>query len=165
MEDIEAFWIAHKKELTFAQEEALRRMYKDAKYLTNSGILGPRFDPNYTENGEKRPEEIPFGPLTFLSDANILKFNETGIFVTPTEKRILKVFAQDPDNLHTFREISDAGWGENMEITNHTIQINLSRLRKKIRESFPTFKNSKIFDSVSDIGYILNFSEFDKTRR
>jgi DNA-binding response OmpR family regulator len=59
--------------------------------------------------------------------------NDQLLNLTPTEFRLLALFAQHPGQVLSRRQILDAVWGQTAEIENErTVNVHIRRLREKI---------------------------------
>ena len=56
------------------------------------------------------------------------------IHVTPTEYRLLKVFACQPDRFLSDRFLMDAVWGASRQPAEHLLHVYVARLRKKVED-------------------------------
>ena len=56
------------------------------------------------------------------------------IHVTPTEFRLLKVFATQPDRVLSDRYLMDAVWGSDWRGGEHILHVYVARLRKKVED-------------------------------
>jgi len=158
MEDLRAF--EHSSKLDKHQQHILRRIKRDAWRLTKEKVLGPRFDPSnngYREQYKK--EELPFGPFIFHPESGILKMDEKEIHFTPVERKLVGAFARDPEDVHSLEELAITTWGTAMGVDTHAIEVNLYRIRKKMRDNFPSMENYPIFEVIKAYGWRLNFTD------
>jgi DNA-binding response OmpR family regulator len=74
------------------------------------------------------------------------------IKLTPTELKLAMYLFQTMDKLRTRADLLANVWGRNAEISTRTVDIHVSRLRKKL-ELVP--ENGWLLESVSGVGYRL----------
>ncbi len=74
---------------------------------------------------------------------------EKEINVTPIEFKFLALFAKNEGRVFSRDQILNSIWGDQISITDRTIDCNLSRIRAKLKQSTHTIK------SVHKIGYKL----------
>ena len=78
--------------------------------------------------------------------------NGEEIKLTPTELKLAMYLFQTMDKLRTRSDLLANVWGRNAEISTRTVDIHVSRLRKKL-ELVP--ENGWLLESVSGVGYRL----------
>ena len=74
------------------------------------------------------------------------------IKLTPTELKLAMYLFQTMDKLRTRTDLLANVWGRNAEISTRTVDIHISRLRKKLEL---TPENGWMLESVSGVGYRL----------
>lgn len=74
------------------------------------------------------------------------------IKLTPTELKLAMYLFQTMDKLRTRSDLLANVWGRNAEISTRTVDIHISRLRKKLEL---TPENGWLLESVSGVGYRL----------
>ena len=74
------------------------------------------------------------------------------IKLTPTELKLAMYLFQTMDKLRTRSDLLANVWGRNAEISTRTVDIHISRLRKKL-DLIP--ENGWLLESVSGVGYRL----------
>ena len=74
------------------------------------------------------------------------------IKLTPTELKLAMYLFQTMDKLRTRTDLLANVWGRNAEISTRTVDIHISRLRKKLDL---TPENGWLLESVSGVGYRL----------
>lgn len=90
----------------------------------------------------------------FVIDGSEHKVTRHGeeIKLTPTELKLAMYLFQTMDKLRTRADLLANVWGRNAEISTRTVDIHVSRLRKKLEL---TPENGWLLESVSGVGYRL----------
>lgn len=78
------------------------------------------------------------------------------IKLTPTELKLAMYLFQTMGKLRTRADLLANVWGRNAEISTRTVDIHISRLRKKLQL---TPENGWVLESVSGVGYRLHRKE------
>lgn len=78
------------------------------------------------------------------------------IAFTKTEFEILALLVKSPDTMFTREEIINGAWDENTHITDRTVDVHISRLRKKLGKYAPLITNRTGF------GYRFDIDNFTK---
>ncbi|MFA6702307.1 MAG: response regulator transcription factor [Dysgonamonadaceae bacterium] len=91
-----------------------------------------------------------YGDLTIDLNTNHVTINNEEISLTKKEFEILVLLAQASPNVITRSEILNSVWGENEFVLERTVDVHITRLRKKL-EGF-----SSIIGNRSGFGYFLN---------
>lgn len=94
-------------------------------------------------------KEIPIGPFHFNIDKETLRRGNTTIPLTSSEAHLLKIFASHIGTYLSREELIDR---MNLEANSRTIDVQITRLRKKIEED-P--KHPNFIQTVRNKGYIL----------
>ncbi len=81
-----------------------------------------------------------FGELTIDFEAMEVKKGNILLSLTPTEFKLLKIFCKNPKQVLTRELLLDRLWDqEGNFVDEHTLTINISRLRKKIENNSDTY--------------------------
>lgn len=110
----------------------------------------------YTQSGNGR---FTVGPYTFVSGSKLLFEEETGnrVSLTAKESAILRILCQSGDRAVSCHVLLDRVWGYGANVTTHTLQAHIYRLRQKI-ERDPA--NARILVTGPD-GYRIEVSGTD----
>ncbi len=87
----------------------------------------------------------------------IFTVNGSLIFLKNKEFQLLEFFLKNPDRIITRTEILEEVWDRNIFCHTNTVDVHVSRLRKKINKYFP---NQKIIKTVYCVGYLCDVSFF-----
>jgi DNA-binding response OmpR family regulator len=79
--------------------------------------------------------------------------------LTPTEYRILVFLTNNPFKVLSFETILKEVWGEEYLSDIHLLQVNIGRLRSKIKA---IDKNARYIETKTNLGYMLNPDEESK---
>jgi two-component system KDP operon response regulator KdpE len=74
------------------------------------------------------------GNLELDLERHIVLRDTKHIHVTPTEFRLLKIFATQPDRFLSDRHLIDAVWGSDWRGGEHILHVYVARLRKKLED-------------------------------
>lgn len=96
------------------------------------------------------------GGLTVDLQKRIVEIEGGEVILTPTEYRILEVFILNRNRVLTKEQLLERLWDQNGNwVDNHTLQVNISRLRSKIE-----CLGDKYIKTVFGIGYMWNDEDF-----
>lgn len=84
-----------------------------------------------TPKNRERGETV-FGDLSISYDLKELTLKGEKIALTKTEFEILSLLAQNPNRVFSRNKIIDAIWDESTYITDRTVDVHITRLRKKM---------------------------------
>ncbi len=96
-----------------------------------------------------------YGELEVDFAQNRVKLNGQEIYLTRTEHRILSYLAANAGLVITPDQLLVKVWGEDYVGDDHIIQVNMARLRKRLKD---TGKESKFIETRPGIGYTLKKS-------
>lgn len=83
---------------------------------------------------------ISFGELTIDFETMEVKKGNSLLFLTPTEFKLLKIFCKNPKQVLTRKLLLEKLWDQDGNfVDEHTLTINISRLRKKIENDSDTY--------------------------
>ena len=82
-----------------------------------------------------------------------VKIREDEINLTNTEFQILSILAQEPGIVHTRESLISKILGDDVHVTNRTIDTHIAGLRKKIKSC------SKLIETIRGVGYRLQDHE------
>jgi DNA-binding response OmpR family regulator len=100
---------------------------------------------------------IKMGDLIVDISAKKVKVGDSVILLTKTEFEILLMLVSNPFMVLSHRQIADSVWINSDRVTSHTVDVNISRLRKKLGS-----KAHYIF-SRPGFGYEFNYKLLKKT--
>ncbi len=103
-----------------------------------------------TETEEKTPEKLIFDDLVIDLDAKEVFIGEEKIALTKTEFEILLLLANNPNKLFSRENIIDKVWRETPYITERTVDVHITRLRKKLGN------HASFISNRSGYGYRFN---------
>lgn len=106
-----------------------------------------------TKLWEERPEPaFRFGDLVVDFASHRVTLGEEEITLTATEYRILSYLARNAGRVVTPDNILSSVWGEEYRGEAHLVQVNIARLRKKLKDDV---KNPRYILTKPGIGYIM----------
>lgn len=85
---------------------------------------------DYTEKQES--ENLVFGDLVISKGLKELRIEGENIELTKTEFEILYLLAENPDRMFSRQNIIDTLWDETTYVTDRTVDVHITRLRKKM---------------------------------
>lgn len=114
-------------------------------------ILVARVNSALRRRGEQAPPSaepsVTCGDLSIHPDRHETLINGKEIKLTPIEFKILYVLAQHPGRVFTRNQIIDRALGEDIFITERTIDVHIVSLRKKLGG------RSSLIETVRGVGY------------
>lgn len=99
------------------------------------------------------PDIMAFGDLTVDIKKCRVKVCEQETVLTNTEFQILATLAQEPGIVHTRESLISKILGDDVHVTNRTIDTHIAGLRKKIKSC------SKLIETIRGVGYRLQDNE------
>ena len=93
------------------------------------------------------PEELVFGDLRINLTLKELSIDGEKITLTKTEFEILALLAQNPQRIFSREDFIDKIWTETPYITERTVDVHITRLRKKLGDK------SSLISNRSGYGY------------
>ncbi len=106
-----------------------------------------------TKLWEERPEPaFRFGDLVVDFASHRVTVGEEEIALTATEYRILSYLARNAGRVVTPDNVLSSVWGEEYRGEAHLVQVNIARLRKKLKDNV---KNPRYILTKPGIGYIM----------
>jgi DNA-binding response OmpR family regulator len=95
-------------------------------------------------------EEIKFDEVSIDLRSHLVRKNGDEVTVTPTEFRLLEIFARNPGRVFSRSELLDLAQGYNFEGFERTIDVHIKNLRQKLEDN-P--REPKYIVTVYGIGY------------
>ncbi|MCL2100137.1 MAG: response regulator transcription factor [Fibromonadales bacterium] len=102
---------------------------------------------------EIKEDKLVIDELTIDTLAKEAKINETALPLTKTEFEILFLLASNPSRVYSRRQIIDIIWQNTPYITERTVDVHITRLRKKLGNK------SYYISNRTGFGYKFNTSE------
>lgn len=93
--------------------------------------------------------------LTLDKDKLNLHYKDQSVSLTATEFKLLDLFLQHPLNVFTREYLFEAVWGVSEGYSDRTVDVNISRLRKKIAD----LSGMKVLQAIRGIGYKFGDAE------
>lgn len=106
----------------------------------------------------KAPEMIHLGPLTIDEGAWVADLNGQSLQLTKSEFRLLTRLAREPGMVVTPRELLTWMWDRPWIGDTTSVEVHLSRLRRKLGESGG---HARLIQTVRGVGYRLDISPID----
>ncbi len=102
---------------------------------------------------DKKERKIEFEGLVIDQDVKEVIINGTSISLTKTEFEILVLLVENTDRILSRQDIIDVVWSDTPYITERTVDVHITRLRKKLEEY------GGAITSRSGYGYRFHMSE------
>lgn len=96
------------------------------------------------------PQRLEFGRLKIDLANRVVSLAECEIHLTPTEYKLLTLFAQNVGKVLTHRQILTEVWGSNSTMQTHNVRVHMAELRRKIE---PDAEHPKLFVTEPGVGY------------
>ena len=93
---------------------------------------------------------VRVGPLQIDAGRFAVKWHEQPVTLTKTEFQLLEALARHPGLVLSREQLLDKARGDDVTVTERTVDTFIKRLRKKVREVDPTFDE---IETVIGIGY------------
>jgi DNA-binding response OmpR family regulator len=113
-------------------------------------ILLARVNARLRHQNDKRRRTVDFGDCRLDLDAHKLFRRRAEIALTPKEYRLLEYFSQNVGRALTRQKILDEVWGEDLIVTERSVDRCINTLRNKIEfdPEHPSF-----IQTIRDVGY------------
>jgi DNA-binding response OmpR family regulator len=150
-----------------SSEEGVKKIMQGRNFVLMDIIASDVSDFNRVKNMLKKNGKpnsiaenfIKMGDLIVDISAKKAIIGDSIILLTKTEFEILLMFVSKPFTAHSHRQIANAAWTDPTCVTSHTVNVHISRLRKKLGS-----KAHYIF-SRPGFGYEFNHNLPKKTGR
>jgi DNA-binding response OmpR family regulator len=88
----------------------------------------------YEVTKEEKPESTirTFGSVVLDLELKEVRVDHTKIQLTKTEFEIISLLSSHPEHIYSRTEIIDLVWGDDRFITERTVDVHITRLRKKL---------------------------------
>jgi two-component system, OmpR family, phosphate regulon response regulator PhoB len=96
--------------------------------------------------------EISIGDLTLNSLKHLVHVNGQLLNLTPLEYKLLYFFVTHPDKVYTRDQLINHIWGGNVYIDDRTVDVQIKRLRAKLRSS----SSWNFLKTIRGAGYIFS---------
>lgn len=105
---------------------------------------------NETKSGEPGCENrLQYDGLTLDREKLLILFQESFITLTANEYKLIEILMKKPETVYTREFLYEEVWGALLGYNDRTVDVTISRLRKKIME----LTGKKYFQSVRGMGY------------
>ena len=101
--------------------------------LRRTKLMAERRQGVRSENADKEPDVV-FEGLRIDLNQKICYMDNAEVSLTRTEFDLLLFFLRHPNRIYSREEIITQVWGDDVVVTNRTIDTNITRLRKKLGE-------------------------------
>ena len=98
------------------------------------------------------PQQILLGHLVLIIPKRSLFIDQVEVSLTPIEYDIILLLMLHPERVFSRQEIIDSCWPEEAWVAERTVDVNISRLRKKISQGDYRIKSRVGF------GYMLTYN-------
>ena len=73
---------------------------------------------------------IKTGPLEINTESHDVTINGVSIMMSPTEYKLIKFLASNPNKVYSRNQLLDNVWGDNVYVEDRTVDVHIRRLRK-----------------------------------
>ncbi|WP_154223541.1 response regulator [Marinicella rhabdoformis] len=101
--------------------------------------------------GFETSHKLSFQDIVMDASAHEVTVNESGVSLSLTEYKLLKLFLQNPNKLLAREHILNHVWGRNTIVEDRTVDVHVLRLRKALKPH----ERDKWIQTVRGIGYKL----------
>ncbi len=106
----------------------VRAVLRRSAAVEHAGLAGV-----IVENADKEPDVV-FRGLCIDLNEKICRLDGEEVGLTRTEYDLLLFFLRHPNRIYSREEIITQVWGDDVVVTNRTIDTNITRLRRKLGE-------------------------------
>ena len=107
-----------------------------------------------TSHWDERPEpEFHHCDLVINFAQHQVRLNDRTVKLTATEYYLISCLSRNAGRVMTPDQLLEKVWGEEYRGDNHLLQVNIARLRKKIRDEV---KNPRFITTLPGIGYTMS---------
>lgn len=100
-------------------------------------------------NDTKSEQWLHYGDLKLDREKLLLIFEGDSIALTANEYKLIEILMRKPNNVYSREFLYEQVWGGTLEYSERTVDMTISRLRKKILE----LTGTKYFHAVRGMGY------------
>lgn len=93
--------------------------------------------------------------LTLCLKSHEVYFCDQPVALNPQEFDLLFALARNPGTVFSRQELLEMVWGYSVATSSRTVDIHISRLRKKLRDAAPESESAQPIHTVHGIGYKL----------
>jgi DNA-binding response OmpR family regulator len=105
---------------------------------------------NETASNEQRVKQwLQYEGLKLDREKLLVIFGEQSIALTANEYKLMEILMKKPDNVYSREFLYEQVWGGLLEYSERTVDVTISRLRKKLMET----SGKKYFHAVRGLGY------------
>ncbi|GHT16133.1 DNA-binding response regulator [Bacteroidia bacterium] len=104
----------------------------------------------YDNSGEKSNRKLVFDDVVIDLELKELSIGAKKILLTKTEFELIVFLAEKPERIYSREEIIDSVWHETPYITERTVDVHITRLRKKLGE------HASLISNRAGFGYRFN---------
>lgn len=83
----------------------------------------------------REPDPLSRGALRLIPARHICRYDDTEILLTATEMSLLERLMRHPDHVVTRAQLTEALYGNNVHVSDRTVDSHLRNLRKKLVEA------------------------------
>ncbi|WP_332695507.1 response regulator transcription factor [Halalkalibacter lacteus] len=105
---------------------------------------------NETTSHDRREKQwLHYEGLKLDREKLLILFKEQSIALTANEYKLMEILMKKPDNVYSRELLYEQVWGGSLEYSERTVDVTISRLRKKLLEA----SGKKYFHAVRGMGY------------
>lgn len=132
--------------LEFGADDYIVKPFDQRELLARIHAVSRR---NQFKDENKLSSQIYYEGLILDREKLLLLFGERMIHLTANEYKLMEIFLQRPNNVYSREFIYEQVWGGSLEFSERTVDVTISRLRKKILN----LSGMKYFYAVRGMGY------------
>lgn len=107
------------------------------------------------DSQDDKSKLVSWRGLGLDKDRMVIVYNDSSLPLTGTEYKLLDLFMKRPEQVYTREFLFEEVWGMSEGFSDRTVDVNVSRLRKKIAQ----LSGMKTLKAVRGIGYSLGVRE------
>ncbi|WP_209121321.1 response regulator [Alkalihalobacillus sp. BA299] len=104
---------------------------------------------NDTSNNERVEHLLQYEGLTLDRAKLLILYKDHSISLTANEYKLMEILMNKPNNVYSREYLYEQIWGGSLEYSERTVDVTISRLRKKLME----LSGKKYFQAVRGMGY------------
>lgn len=114
-----------------------------------------------SQAGQRKPEQLAAGPFALDRGRHELKVGDAAVNLTATEFRLLSALMGADSQVLSRAELIDAAVGTGAAVTDRTIDVHITSVRKKIASAPSGLEASKWIQTVRGVGYTFRQPDQD----
>jgi len=134
------------KSFSYGADDYITKPFSMKELIARIGAISRRM-------GKSVGQVIEFDGLRLDKVSRTVSVNGTPIHLTKTEYQLLEFFLENPNRVFSREEILERVWGADHSESSRTLDVYISRLRKKLKEK------GRYLKTLSRLGYKFSTEE------